>query len=157
MKRLFLDHTVGMSFYEKSGRWLQALWGAFCIAAVLLALCQLLQISEDLWNHPWSSIAATFARQAEEIGALFHCLCFAVSSVTGESRQVRVVERPELRPVYCFVYRCYEQRTGIGVADPVGAGSRAVQRQSRGEARAIAAARDDAGAWRSLGCCARLL
>ena len=71
MKRLFLDHTVGMSFYEKSGRWLQALWGAFCIAAVLLALCQLLQISEDLWNHPWSSIAATFARQAEEMAPYF--------------------------------------------------------------------------------------
>ena len=67
MKRLFLDHTAGMRFYEKSGRWLQALWGAFCIVAVLLALCQLLQISEDLWNHPWSSIAATFARQAEKM------------------------------------------------------------------------------------------
>ena len=67
MKRLFLDHTVGMRFYEKSGRWLQAVWGAFCIVAVLLALSQLLQISEDLWNHPWSSIAATFARQAEKM------------------------------------------------------------------------------------------
>lgn len=67
MKRLFLEHTVGMRFYEKSGRWLQALWDAFCIVAVLLALCQLLQISEDLWNHPWSSIAATFARQAEKM------------------------------------------------------------------------------------------
>ena len=67
MKRLFLAHTVCMRFYEKSGRWLQALWGAFCIVAVLLTLCQLLQISEDLWNHPWSSIAATFARQAEKM------------------------------------------------------------------------------------------
>lgn len=71
MKRLFLDHTVDMKFYEKSGRWLQALWGAFCIVAVLLALCQLLQISEDLWNHPWSSIAATFARQAEKMAPYF--------------------------------------------------------------------------------------
>mgnify|MGYP000092182969 FL=1 len=67
MKRLFLDHTVGMRFYEKSGRWLQALWGAFCIVAVLLALFQLLQISKDLWNHPWSSIGATFAGQAEKM------------------------------------------------------------------------------------------
>lgn len=26
---------------------------------------------------------------------------------------MRGVERPELRPVYCFVYRCYEQRSGM--------------------------------------------
>lgn len=125
MKQLFLDHTVGMRFYEKSGRWLQALWGAFCIVAVLLALCQLLQISEELWNHPWSSIAATFARQAEKMAPYF--IAFALPyHLFQESHQVRGVERPELRPVYCFVYRCYEQRSGIAVADPVGAGSRAV-------------------------------
>ena len=107
MKRLFFDHTVGMRFYEKSGRWLQALWGAFCVVAVLLALCQLLQISEDLWNHPWSSIAATFARRAEKMAPLFNCLFFAVSSVTRESHQVRGVERTMLRTVFRLVYCHY--------------------------------------------------
>ncbi len=60
-------HTGGMRFYEKSGRWLQALWGAFCIAATLLTFCQLLRISEDLWNNQWTGIAAAFARQAEKM------------------------------------------------------------------------------------------
>lgn len=67
MKILFPDYTEGMRFYEKSGRWLQALWGAFCIAAALFALCQLLRISEDLWNNRWIGVAAAFARQAENM------------------------------------------------------------------------------------------
>ena len=70
---------------------------------------------------------------------------------------MRGLERPKLRPVYCFIYRCYEQRSGIAVADPVGAGSRAVQRQSRGEARNVAATDARTVTCRSLGCNARLL
>ena len=61
-------------------------------------------------------------------GALFNRLYFAVSSVARESHQVWVVERPELRHVYCFVYRCYEQRSGIAVAHPVGSDDGAMRR-----------------------------
>lgn len=67
MKSLWIAYTGDMRFYEKSSRWLQALWGAFCIAAALFAFCQLLRISEDLWNNEWTGIAAAFARQAENM------------------------------------------------------------------------------------------
>lgn len=67
MKSLPFAYTGGMRFCEKSSRWLQALWVAFCIAASLFALCQLLRISEDLWNNQWTGIAAAFAQQAENM------------------------------------------------------------------------------------------
>ena len=56
-----------MRFYEKSGRWLQALWSALCVVSALLAICQLLQISQHIWNTQWTAIAAAFSAQAKKL------------------------------------------------------------------------------------------